>query len=65
MNGFIIALGSYVTALTEIAMAAAKKINTLSGEKNDASGKVPDATVYILKIKEKGRLGIKKKTVKC
>ncbi|HXB28386.1 MAG TPA: DNA alkylation repair protein [Puia sp.] len=65
MNGFVIAVGSYVTALTETAIAAAKKIGTVSIEKNETACKVSDAADYILKIKERGSLGKKKKTVKC
>jgi 3-methyladenine DNA glycosylase AlkD len=65
MNGFVISVGSYVTALTGDAMAAAKKIGTVSVEKNETACKVADATAYILKMKERGSLGKKKKTVKC
>ena len=65
MNGFVISVGSYVIALTGDAMAAAKKIGTISVEKNETACKVTDAVAYILKIKEKGSLGRKKKTVKC
>lgn len=65
MNGFVIAVGSYVTALTESAMATAKKIGTITVDMNGTACKVPDAGDYILKIKERGSLGKKKKTVKC
>jgi 3-methyladenine DNA glycosylase AlkD len=65
MNGFVISVGSYVTALTGDAMTAAKKIGTVSVEKNETACKVADAAAYILKIKERGGLGKKKKTVKC
>ncbi len=65
MNGFLIAVGSYVTALTEEAMAAAAKIGAVTVVKEGTACKVPDATVYILKVKDKGALGKKKKTVKC
>jgi len=62
MNGFIIAVGIYVKALTENALATANKIHS---DKNFAALKLPNAADYILKIKEKGTLGKKKKTVKC
>jgi 3-methyladenine DNA glycosylase AlkD len=65
MNGFVVALGAYVTSLSGDAMAAAKKIGPLSVDMNGTACKVPDAAAYILKIKEKGGLGKKKKTVKC
>jgi 3-methyladenine DNA glycosylase AlkD len=65
MNGFVIAAGIYVKALTQDAIAAAKKIGTVQVDKNGTACKVPDAAEYIIKIKEKGTLGKKKKTVKC
>lgn len=37
----------------------------MDAEKNETACNVSDATAYILKIKEKGGLGKKKKTVKC
>ncbi len=65
MNGFVISVGTYVTALTGEAMATAKKIGTITVDMNGTACKVPDAGDYILKIKERGSLGKKKKTVKC
>jgi hypothetical protein len=65
MNGFVISLGSYVIALNTEALAAAKKIGALTIDINGTACKVPDATDNILKMKSKGALGKKKKTVKC
>jgi len=65
MNGFIIATGSYVTALTVDAIAASKKIGAVTVDMNGTACKVPDAAEYIMKIKDRGSLGKKKKTVKC
>ncbi len=65
MNGFVISLGSYVTALTTDALTAAKKIGPVTIDMNGTACKVPDANEYILKMKNKGVLGKKKKTVKC
>ena len=65
MNGFIIALGSYVTALSADATAAAKKIGTVIVDMHGRACKVPDAMAYIDKAKSKGSLGKKKKMVKC
>ena len=65
MNGFVIAVGVYVAALTEDAIVAAKKIDMVSADKNGTAGKMPNAAEFILKMKEKGLLGKKKKTVKC
>lgn len=65
MNGFIVGLGSYVTALTTDALATAKKIGVVTVNKEGTACKVPDATIYIKKVKDKGILGKKSKTVKC
>ena len=65
MNGFVIAVGSYVTVLTDEALAASAKIGAVTVIKEGTACKVPDAMVYILKVKDKGALGKKKKTVKC
>jgi 3-methyladenine DNA glycosylase AlkD len=65
MNGFIIAVGSYVPALTDEAIATAKNIGTVTVVKEGTACKVPDAVEYIKKAKDKGTLGKKKKNVKC
>jgi 3-methyladenine DNA glycosylase AlkD len=65
MNGFVIALGSSVKSLTADALAAAKKIGKVSVDMGDTACKVPDATAYIDKIKQRGAIGKKRKSVKC
>jgi 3-methyladenine DNA glycosylase AlkD len=65
MNGFIISVGAYVTSLTDLAMATAMKVGVVSVDMSGTACKVPDAALYINKIKERGSLGKKKKTVKC
>jgi 3-methyladenine DNA glycosylase AlkD len=65
MNGFLIAVGSYVAPLTGDAVATAKSIGAVMVEKEGTACKIPDAAEYILKVKNKGALGKKKKTVKC
>ncbi len=65
MNGFVIAVGAYVKALSEHAMATAKKIGKVEVDKNGTACKVPDAGEYITKTKARGSLEKKKKTVKC
>lgn len=65
MNGFVIALGSYVAPLTEEAIAAAKKMGVLKYTVDGTACKTPDAAEYIMKIKNKGAIGKKKKEVKC
>lgn len=65
MNNFIVSTGSFITALTEEAIATAKKVGVVTVDMNGTSCKVPAATEYIKKVKDKGVLGKKKKTVKC
>lgn len=65
MNGFIIALGSYVAPLTGEAIATANRIGQIIVDMNGTACKVPDAIVYINKVKDKGLIGKKKKEVKC
>ena len=65
MNGFIIALGCYVMALSGEAIGAADKIGLVTVDMGDTACKLPAANDYIMKVKNKGTLGKKKKTVKC
>jgi len=65
MNGFIIAVGTYITNLTDEAVALATKIGTLSVDMNGTACKVPLATDYIKKAEDRGIIGKKKKKLKC
>lgn len=65
MNGFLIAVGTYVMPLSEYAIATAKDIGAVVVEKEGTACKVPDAVECIMKAKNKGVLGKKKKAVKC
>jgi len=65
MNGFVIAVGGSVKPLLQEAKAAAKKIGTVSVDMGDTACKVPLATEYIEKIEKAGRVGNKRKTMKC
>jgi hypothetical protein len=65
MNHFVISLGSYVKALTNDAVSAAKDIGEVFVDVGDTACKVPDAATHIMKVKAKGALGKKRKTVKC
>lgn len=65
MNGFLIALGSYVSSLTDDVITASKNIGTVTVIKEGTACKVPAAADYIIKAKDKGNIGKKKKTVKC
>jgi hypothetical protein len=65
MNGFIIAAGSFITTLTDKAIATANKIGPVTVDMNGTACKVPSAAEYIQKVKTRGTIGKKKKTVKC
>ncbi len=65
MNGFVIALGTYVSALTKAAMEVALKNGKVSVNMGNTACKVPYAPDYIQKISDIGRIGLKKKTAKC
>jgi 3-methyladenine DNA glycosylase AlkD len=65
MNGFVIAVGSYVKPLLKQAKSAAKQIGDVSVDVGDTACKVPLATAYIQKIESAGRVGKKRKTIRC
>jgi 3-methyladenine DNA glycosylase AlkD len=65
MNGFVIGVGGYMKGLSKKATATAKKVGKVEVNVGDTSCKVPFAPDYIKKIVDSGRLGKKRKTVKC
>jgi 3-methyladenine DNA glycosylase AlkD len=65
MNGFVIAIGSYIEALTEAARQTAERIGKVEVYVGDTSCKVPLATDYIQKVVDKGRVGKKRKEARC
>jgi 3-methyladenine DNA glycosylase AlkD len=65
MNGFVIALGSYVQDLSELALQIATKVGPVSVEMGGTVCKAPYAPDYIQKVRNRGAIGKKRKTVKC
>jgi 3-methyladenine DNA glycosylase AlkD len=65
MNSFVICVGCYVKPLSKQAKAAAKQIGAVPVDVGDTECKIPLATAYIEKVESKGRLGQKKKTIRC
>ena len=65
MNGFVIAVGSYVSPLLKQAKVAAKTIGVVSVEMGDTACKVPLATTCIEKAEAAGRAGKKRATIRC
>ena len=65
MNSFVIAVGTYVEPLLAKAKKTAATIGTVAVDVGDTACKIPVATEYIEKIEAMGRLGVKKKTMRC
>ena len=65
MNGFVIAVGAYVTPLLERAKATARQLGAVKVDRGDTACKAVSATESIQKIEAAGRIGRKKKTIRC
>ncbi|MCU0447348.1 MAG: DNA alkylation repair protein [Microscillaceae bacterium] len=65
MNGFVIAVGCYVSELSDLAMEIAQKIGKVQVMMGTAACKVPLASDYIQKVKDRGSIGKKKKMARC
>lgn len=65
MNGFVIMAGSAVSDLHDEALAAADRIGKVDVNVGNTACKVPLAADYILKVKNRGKIGVKKKTCIC
>jgi hypothetical protein len=65
MNGFVISVGAYISALTDKAIAVGEKLGKVNVEMGGTACKVPDAVPYINKIIDMGRVGKKRKMARC
>jgi len=65
MNGFVINVGAYVVPLHERAKAVAAELGEVHVDVGDTACEVPVATKYIAKIEGMGRVGQKRKTIRC
>ena len=65
MNGFVIAVGVYIVALTDKSKSVAVKIGKVNVEMGGTACKVPLAADYINKVIDKGRLGKKRRIARC
>lgn len=65
MNAFVIAVGSYVKPLLKNAKASAQRIGAVSVDVGETDCKIPLATAYIAKIEAAGRVGQKRKAIRC
>jgi hypothetical protein len=65
MNGFVIAMGSYVKPLTDFAEQTGEKIGPVTADLGDNQCQIPFAPDYIRKVEKARGIGKKRKTVKC
>jgi len=65
MNSFVIAVGTYVTPLSSQAKATARQIGHVSVDVGDTACKIPVALAYIEKAEQAGKVGKKRKTIRC
>jgi 3-methyladenine DNA glycosylase AlkD len=65
MNSFLIAVGSYVKPLMELAVQIGEKIGPVKADLGNNSCQIPFAPDYIRKVAKRGAVGKKRKTVKC
>jgi hypothetical protein len=65
MNGFVIAVGTYVEPLTELALEIGRKVGTVQVDMGKTACKVPFAPDYIEKVRQRGAIGRKRKSAKC
>ncbi len=65
MNGFVIAVGSYISGLTQKAIKTGEIIGTVEVDMGGTACKVPSSPIYIDKVKKRGSIGKKRKTARC
>src|SRR6266508_1830820 len=65
MNSFIIALGSYVKPLTELAIQTGEAIGPVTADLGNSNCQVFSAPDYIRKVQKRGAIGKKRKAAKC
>ena len=65
MNGFVIAVGTYIQSLSEKAYQIAQQIGRVRVDMGNTACKIPQATEYIDKVKAANRIGKKRKSAKC
>ena len=65
MNNFVIALGSYVKPLTELAIQTGEAIGPVKADLGNNNCQVFSSPDYIRKVQKRGTIGKKRKTAKC
>jgi 3-methyladenine DNA glycosylase AlkD len=65
MNLFVIAVGSYVQPLKDLAIQTGQKIGPVTVDVANTACQTPFAPDYIRKVEKRGAIGKKRKTAKC
>ena len=65
MNGFVIAVGTFVPVLAAKAKAVGKAIGAVQVDRGGTSCRVPDAVAYLEKVEKMGRQGKIRATARC
>ncbi len=65
MNSFVISVGSYVAALTDLAIEVGNSIGKVTVDMGKTECQVPFAPDYIRRVEQRGSIGKKRKTAKC
>jgi 3-methyladenine DNA glycosylase AlkD len=64
MNSFVICVGSYVRALTDLALEISEKIGRVEVDMGNTACEVPFAPDYIRKVQKRGTIGKKRNSAK-
>jgi 3-methyladenine DNA glycosylase AlkD len=65
MNGFVIAVGCYVTPLSDFAIQTGQKIGPATADLGNNACQIPFIPDYIRKVQTRGSIGKKRKSAKC
>jgi hypothetical protein len=65
MNGFVIAVGSYVSPLTAAAVETGRAVGPVAVDMGNTACQTPFAPDYIRKVEQHGSLGKKRRSAKC
>lgn len=65
MNGFVIGVGAGISELTDRCRDVAATVGKVKVSMGSTNCKVPDAAATLDKISERGKIGVKKKKVRC
>ncbi len=65
MNQFVLSVACYVIPLHDEALDVARIIGKINVDMGKTACKIPSVIDYVEKVKKAGKLGIKRKTIKC